>query len=128
VNTLSKDKLEHILCYAKQQQAINLPCKVPPEDMVAIVEMALRKEWGAAAPVAEIRAHYPLGIDGGKQKFIQPCGELPDFGAMLYAAPPAQPVTVPDMPSFIADIRLKKALLWIDGVIRDNPKMKEAKT
>lgn len=44
-------------------------------------------------PVAEIRAYYPLGIDGGKQKFIQPCGELPDFGAKLYAAP--QPVAVP---------------------------------
>ncbi|EOQ4793944.1 TPA: hypothetical protein ACH3LC_RS19150 [Escherichia coli] len=47
-----------------------------------------------AEPVAEIRAHYPLGINGGKQKFVQAIGDLPDFGGHLYAAPPA-PV-VPD--------------------------------
>ncbi|EOJ4210592.1 hypothetical protein QYY11_005047 [Escherichia coli] len=44
--------------------------------------------------MAEIRAHYPLGINGGKQKFVQAIGDLPDFGGHLYAAPPA-PV-VPD--------------------------------
>lgn len=49
----------------------------------------------AQEPVAEIRAYYPLGIDGGKQKFIQPCGELPDFGAKLYAAPQPAPVAQP---------------------------------
>ena len=38
-------------------------------------------------PVAEIRAYYPLGIDGGKQKFVQPLGELPDFGTELFASP-----------------------------------------
>ncbi|WP_409365427.1 hypothetical protein [Escherichia coli] len=41
-----------------------------------------------AEPVAEIRAFYPTGVDGGKQKFIQVIGELPDFGGHLYATPP----------------------------------------
>lgn len=34
-------KLQHILEYAKQQRHIGLHCKVPPEDMVEIVEMAM---------------------------------------------------------------------------------------
>lgn len=47
-----------------------------------------------AEPVGEIRAHYPLGINGGKQKFVQAIGDLPGFGGHQYAASPA-PV-VPD--------------------------------
>ncbi|HGC2812226.1 TPA: hypothetical protein ACIYDM_002575 [Escherichia coli] len=47
-----------------------------------------------AEPVAKIIAHYPLGIDVGKQKFVQAIGELPDFGGYLFAAPPT--VVVPD--------------------------------
>ncbi|HAW1718110.1 hypothetical protein [Escherichia coli] len=47
-----------------------------------------------AEPVAKIIAHYPLGIDVGKQKFVQAIGELPDFGGHLFAAPPT--VVVPD--------------------------------
>ncbi|HFO4737904.1 TPA: DUF551 domain-containing protein [Escherichia coli] len=42
-----------------------------------------------AEPVAKIIAHYPLGIDVGKQKFVQAIGELPDFGGYLFAVPPA---------------------------------------
>ncbi|EJR0813010.1 DUF551 domain-containing protein [Escherichia coli] len=43
-----------------------------------------------AEPVAKIIAHYPLGVDVGKQKFVQAIRELPDFGGYLFAAPPAQ--------------------------------------
>lgn len=43
----------------------------------------------AAEPVAKIIAHYPLGVDVGKQKFVQAIRELPDFGGYLFAAPPA---------------------------------------
>ncbi|XQD24164.1 DUF551 domain-containing protein [Escherichia coli] len=42
-----------------------------------------------AEPVAKILAHYPLGVDVGKQKFVQAIRELPDFGGYLFAAPPA---------------------------------------
>ncbi|ELB8843322.1 DUF551 domain-containing protein [Escherichia coli] len=42
-----------------------------------------------AEPVAKIIAHYPLGVDVGKQKFVQAIGELPDFGGYLFSAPPA---------------------------------------
>ncbi|EFR2522305.1 DUF551 domain-containing protein [Escherichia coli] len=42
-----------------------------------------------AEPVAKIIAHYPLGVDVVKQKFVQAIRELPDFGGYLFAAPPA---------------------------------------
>ncbi|EIT3682266.1 DUF551 domain-containing protein [Escherichia coli] len=42
-----------------------------------------------AEPVAKIIAHYPLGVDVGKQKFVQAIGELPDFGGYLFSSPPA---------------------------------------
>ncbi len=47
-----------------------------------------------AEPVAKIIAHYPLGVDVGKQKFVQAIGELPDFGGYLFAVPPV--LVVPD--------------------------------
>ncbi|HHQ2328855.1 TPA: hypothetical protein ACSPFY_001513 [Klebsiella pneumoniae] len=39
---INRDKLEHILEYAKQQRHIGQSCKVPPEDMVEIMERLLR--------------------------------------------------------------------------------------
>lgn len=50
-----------------------------------------------AEPVAKIIAHYPLGIDVGKQKFVQAIGDLPDFGGHLFAAPPV-PVVPEEKP------------------------------
>lgn len=38
---INRAKLQHILEYAKQQRHIGLHCKVPPEDMVEIVEAAM---------------------------------------------------------------------------------------
>lgn len=38
---INRNKLEHILEYAKQQRHIGLYCKVPPEDMVEIMERLL---------------------------------------------------------------------------------------
>ncbi|MDQ6483972.1 hypothetical protein [Klebsiella pneumoniae] len=38
---INRSKLEHILEYAKQQRHIGQSCKVPPEDMVEIMERLL---------------------------------------------------------------------------------------
>ncbi len=38
---INRNKLEHILEYAKQQRYIGQSCKVPPEDMVEIMERLL---------------------------------------------------------------------------------------
>ena len=67
-----------------------------------------RKAAMDSEPVAEIRAYYPLGIDGGKQKFVQVTGELPDFGAQLYAIPQPAPVV-----TFYRD-GIEAAAKWID--------------
>ncbi|EKI2850113.1 DUF551 domain-containing protein [Escherichia coli] len=59
-----------------------------------------------AEPVAKIIAHYPLGIDVGKQKFVQAIGELPDFGGYLFAAPPL-PVTQANVAQAIENLKQK---------------------
>lgn len=38
---INRDKLEHMLEYARQQRNIGQSCKVPPEDMVEIMERLL---------------------------------------------------------------------------------------
>ena len=60
---------------------------LPAEEAEELARIALASL--AAEPVAKIIAHYPLGVDVGKQKFVQAIGELPDFGGYLFAAPPA---------------------------------------
>lgn len=39
---INRTKLEHILEYARQQRHIGQHCKIPPGDMVEIVEIAMR--------------------------------------------------------------------------------------
>ncbi|HCT7198448.1 TPA: DUF551 domain-containing protein [Escherichia coli] len=60
---------------------------LPAEEAEELARIALLSL--EAEPVAKIIAHYPLGVDVGKQKFVQAIGELPDFGGYLFAAPPA---------------------------------------
>lgn len=73
---IDRAKLQHILEYARQQRHIGLHCKVPPEDMVEIVEMAMLhgKADGALTnegtipatqikPVADL---YGISVPGGR--------------------------------------------------------------
>ena len=48
---MNRARLQHILEYAKQQRHIGLHCKVPPEDMVEIVEMAMLHGADGNSPV-----------------------------------------------------------------------------
>ncbi|ENM0188168.1 DUF551 domain-containing protein [Enterobacter hormaechei] len=47
---INRDKLQHILEYAKQQRHIGMHCKVPPEDMVEIVEAAMLQGAAGNSP------------------------------------------------------------------------------
>lgn len=67
-----------------------------------------------AEPVAKIIAHYPLGIDVGKQKFVQAIGELPDFGGYLFAAPPV-PVVPEEKPMPNALSMLEREITQLIG-------------
>ncbi|EHT5252974.1 DUF551 domain-containing protein, partial [Escherichia coli] len=60
---------------------------LPAEEAEELARIALVSL--EAEPVTKIIAHYPLGVDVGKQKFVQAIGELPDFGGYLFSAPPA---------------------------------------
>ncbi|HBC5825967.1 TPA: DUF551 domain-containing protein [Escherichia coli] len=40
---INRTRLEHILEYARQQRHFGQHCKIPPGDMVEIVEIAMRK-------------------------------------------------------------------------------------
>ncbi|HCO1016781.1 TPA: DUF551 domain-containing protein [Escherichia coli] len=50
---INRTKLEHILEYARQQKRFGQHCKIPPGDMVEIVEIAMRKA-----------GNYPVTPDG----------------------------------------------------------------
>ncbi|WP_350345446.1 hypothetical protein [Klebsiella oxytoca] len=90
-NQLTRERLEKIKSW-RETYGAGSNVMLPAEEAEALARMAL--DAMDSAPVAEIRAYYPLGIDGGKQKFVQVTGELPDFGAQLYAAPqPAAEMT-----------------------------------
>lgn len=97
-----------------------------------------------AEPVAKIIAHYPLGIDVGKQKFVQAIGEIPDFGGYLFAAPPA-PIALEAIENAIEYIRsiafhideddyhgkhiayfMRQALAWLEGHSCSNDKQGKA--
>lgn len=70
---INRAKLEHILEYAKQQRHIGMHCKVPPEDMVEIVEMAMLQ----GAERVSNRDELPDGW--------MACSELmPDIGTEIF--------------------------------------------
>nr|ELA2824333.1 DUF551 domain-containing protein [Klebsiella variicola]EMA4731532.1 DUF551 domain-containing protein [Klebsiella variicola] len=66
---INRSKLEHILEYAKQQRHIGQSCKVPPEDMVEIMERLL----SACNP--------PVIPDGYVMVPKEPTGEMQSAGA-----------------------------------------------
>lgn len=83
-NQLDRERLEKIKSW-RETYGAGSNVMLPAEEAEELARIALAEM--DSEPVAEIRAYYPLGIDGGKQKFVQVTGELPDFGAQLYAIP-----------------------------------------
>lgn len=104
-NQLTRERLEKIKSWRETYGAGN-NVMLPAEEAEELARIALAEM--DSEPVAEIRAYYPLGIDGGKQKFVQVTGELPDFGAQLYAIPQPAPVV-----TFYRD-GIEAAAKWID--------------
>lgn len=97
--TLSKEKFEHILAYAKQQQKLGVHhCNILPDDMVEIMEMAAGKmERGKQEPVAwvmkEDLCDKAIISTPAYREFID-AKEFTGAELMpLYAAPPATSYT-----------------------------------
>lgn len=86
MTTITKDRLLTIKQW-RETYGPGSNVVLPAEEAEELARIALVSL--EAEPVAKIIAHYPLGVDVGKQKFVQAIGELPDFGGYLFAAPPA---------------------------------------
>ncbi|MHB6324059.1 DUF551 domain-containing protein [Klebsiella pneumoniae] len=104
-STITRERLEKIKSW-RETYGAGSNVMLPAEEAEELARIALAEM--DSEPVAEIRAYYPLGIDGGKQKFVQVTGELPDFGAQLYAIPQPAPVV-----TFYRD-GIEAAAKWID--------------
>lgn len=61
---INRNKLEHILEYAKQQRHIGQSCKVPPEDMVEIMERLLNAGNSPVIPDTRIPVCERCGDEG----------------------------------------------------------------
>ncbi|EPY7240349.1 TPA: hypothetical protein OUG22_002965 [Klebsiella pneumoniae] len=95
---INRNKLEHILEYAKQQRYIGQSCKVPPEDMVEIMERLLSACNSPAIPdgyvmvpvepTKEILDEFDSIIDYGVEDSV-------DAWHRLLAAAPQSPGSEP---------------------------------
>lgn len=62
---INRNKLEHILEYAKQQRHIGQSCKVPPEDMVEIMERLLNAGNSPVIPDGYVMVPMRLTAENG---------------------------------------------------------------
>ncbi len=88
---INRNKLEHILEYAKQQRHIGQYCKVPPEDMVEIMERLLSACNPPVIPDGYVMVPKEMTDEIGEAIAMQAncCGgiALDIYDAMLAAAP-----------------------------------------
>ena len=73
---INRNKLEHILEYAKQQRHIGQSCKVPPEDMVEIMERLLSTCNSPAIPDG-----YVLVPKEATKEILDEFDSIIDYGA-----------------------------------------------
>lgn len=62
---INRNKLEHILEYARQQRHIGQSCKVPPEDMVEIMERLLNAGNSPVIPDGYVMVPMRLTAENG---------------------------------------------------------------
>lgn len=88
---INRNKLEHILEYARQQRYIGQSCKVPPEDMVEIMERLLSACNSLAIPDGYVMVPKEMTDEIGEAIAMQAncCGgiALDIYDAMIAAAP-----------------------------------------
>lgn len=88
---INRNKLEHILEYAKQQRYIGQSCKVPPEDMVEIMERLLNAGNSPVIPEGYMMVPKEMTDEIGEAIAMQAncCGgiALDIYDAMIAAAP-----------------------------------------
>lgn len=90
---INRNKLEHILEYAKQQRHIGQSCKVPPEDMVEIMERLL----SACNPPAQSDCCPAQNsvAPAQSQGWIPVSERMPEPGILVLVYTPPQPDDYP---------------------------------
>lgn len=96
---INRNKLEHILEYAKQQRYIGQSCKVPPEDMVEIMERLLSACNSPAIPDGYVMVPKEPTEEMLQASYREAAVYSPTaYRAMIAAAPQSpgsEPATVP---------------------------------
>ena len=97
---INRNKLEHILEYAKQQRYIGQSCKVPPEDMVEIMERLLSACNSPAIPDGYVMVpKEPTAEMILSAMRDNETGEVAEIYELMLAAAPqslgSEPATVP---------------------------------
>ncbi|HBU2531814.1 TPA: DUF551 domain-containing protein [Klebsiella pneumoniae] len=99
---INRDKLEHILEYARQQRHIGQSCKVPPEDMVEIMERLLSACNSPAIPegsASMLRRWLAFGRGMQNAGSQLPHNLIAETESMLAASPQPQnsPQNIPEI-------------------------------
>lgn len=96
---INRNKLEHILEYAKQQRHIGQSCKVPPEDMVEIMERLLNAGNSPVIPEGYVMVPKEPTEEMLQASYREASVYSPTaYRAMIAAAPQSpgsEPATVP---------------------------------
>ncbi|EMW2601768.1 TPA: hypothetical protein U0R25_000288 [Klebsiella pneumoniae] len=98
---INRDKLKHILEYARQQQKFASPsCRIPPGDMVEIMERLLLAESVCTCPSGDGSLRWPCPVHPGNSPAIGiDLASGPDRTVEVhYVAPPGY-VMVPKEPT-----------------------------
>ena len=99
---INRNKLEHILEYARQQRHIGQSCKVPPEDMVEIMERLLNAGNSPVIPEGYVmvpKEPTEAMINAWLSEVANWRGHVAGYKAMLAAAPQPQnaPQNIPEI-------------------------------
>lgn len=91
---INRDKLKHILEYARQQQKFASPsCRIPPGDMVEIMERLLLAESVCTCPSGDGSLRWPCPVHAGNSPVIpdgyvmvpkEPTKEMINAGWLYY--------------------------------------------
>lgn len=96
---INRNKLEHILEYAKQQRHIGQYCKVPPEDMVEIMERLLNAGNSPVIPDGYVMVPVePNGdmLAAAQDAYGETDGDIAStLRATMLAAAPSYPAVTP---------------------------------
>lgn len=92
---MNRGKLEHILAYARQQKQFGSPtCRIPPGDMVEIMERLLAQPVSSGYKLPEGFKLVPVeSTDAWAERYCELTNKHPDGGLTTYIGDGAVTIT-----------------------------------